>query len=252
MAFSLADISLAQAALVAASAFGASVVGGMAGYGTGLLLPLVLVPVIGAPNVVPVIAIASLFTNVGRLVAMRPSVDWPKVRLMLPAAIPLVMISAWSFTRLDARGAGLLVGAMLVILVPLRRWLTRHGFRLDGWQLVPAGGTYGLVTGASAGAGVILVSFLMAAGLTGKAVIATDAAISIVIGLARAGTFGWNGALPGPLLAFALLVGLATIPGGFVARRIIDILPVRIHTLMLEAVIVIGGLGIVISSLSGG
>lgn len=249
MAFALADISLAQAVLVAATAFGASVVGGMAGYGTGLLLPLVLVPVIGAQNVVPVIAIASLFTNFGRLAAMRESVDWGKVVLVLPGAVPLVMLSAWGFTRLDSRGAGLLIGTMLVVLVPLRRLLMRRGFRLDGWQLAAAGGTYGLVSGASAGAGVILVSVLMASGLTGKAVIATDAAVSIVIGLARAGTFGWNGALPGPLLVFALLVGLATVPGGFVAKRIIDILPVRIHTLMLEAVIVIGGLGIVAGAL---
>lgn len=244
MAFSLADVSLVQAALVAGTAFGAAIVGGMAGYGTGLLMPLVLVPVIGAENVVPVIAVSSMFTNVSRLVAMRDSVDWPKVALMLPAALPLVVLSAYGFTHLDSAGAAVLVGAMLVTLVPLRRWLNRAGFRLSGWQLVPAGGTYGFVTGASTGAGVILVSFLMAAGLTGRAVVATDAAISIVIGTAKAATFGWNDALPLPLLVFALLVGLATLPGAFVARAILDRMPVRLHTLMLEAVIVIGGIAV--------
>lgn len=250
MAFALSDIGFAQAALVAGTAFGAAIVGGMAGYGTGLLLPLVLVPVIGAENVVPVIAVASLFTNFGRFAAMRESVDWPKVALMLPAALPLVILSAWGFTRLDSRGATILIGAMLVVLVPLRRQLARTGFRLSGWQLVPAGGTYGFVTGASTGAGVMLVSFLMAAGLTGQAVVATDAAISIVIGVAKAATFGWNDALPAPLLVFALLVGLATLPGGFVAKLILDRLPVRLHTLMLEAVIVIGGLAVLVRGLA--
>jgi len=251
MAFALADVSLLQAALVAGTAFGAAIVGGMAGYGTGLLLPLVLVPVIGAENVVPVIAVSSMFTNVGRFVAMREAVDWRKVAIMLPLAVPLVMLSAYGFTRLDNRGASLVIGAMLVVLVPLRRRLTRTGFRLDGWQLAPAGGVYGFVTGTSSGAGVILISFLMAAGLTGKAVIATDAAISIVIGIAKAGTFGWNEALPTPLLVFALLVGLATLPGGFVASALLDRLPVRLHTLMLEAVIVIGGLAIIARGLFG-
>lgn len=241
MAFALADVSLAQAALVAASAFGAAIIGGMAGYGTGLLMPLVLVPVIGAENVVPVIAVSALFTNVSRLVAMRDAVDWQKAALMLPLALPLVMLSAYGFTRLDTRGAQLVIGLMLIVLVPLRRWLAHAGFRLAGWQLIPAGGVYGFVTGASSGAGVILVSFLMAAGLGGKAVIATDAAISIVIGLVKAGTFGWNDALPLPVLVFALLVGVATLPGAFVARAILDRLPVRLHTLMLEAVIVLGG-----------
>ncbi|QCK84811.1 sulfite exporter TauE/SafE family protein [Phreatobacter aquaticus] len=244
MAFALSDVSLIQAVLVAGTAFGAAIIGGMAGYGTGLLLPLVLVPVIGAENVVPVIAVSALFTNVSRFAAMRASVDWQKVALMLPAAVPLVMISAYGFTRLDTRGASILIGAMLIVLVPLRRWLQSVGFRLQGWQLIPAGGTYGFVTGASTGAGVILVSFLMSAGLTGAAVIATDAAISIVIGIAKALTFGYNDALPTPVLMFALLVGCATVPGAFVAKWILDRLPVRLHTLMLETVIVIGGIAV--------
>ena len=43
-----ADISLAQIALVMVVTLFASVVGGVAGYGTGALTPLVLVPLIGA------------------------------------------------------------------------------------------------------------------------------------------------------------------------------------------------------------
>ncbi|MBN8940358.1 MAG: sulfite exporter TauE/SafE family protein [Rhizobiales bacterium] len=252
MAFSLADVSLLQAVLVAGTAFGAAIIGGMAGYGTGLLMPLVLVPIIGAENVVPVIAISALFTNVSRFLAMRASVDWRKVALMLPVSVPLVVLSAYGFTRLDTRGASILIGAMLIVLVPLRRLLAHAGFTLQGWQLVPAGGVYGLVTGASTGAGVILVSFLMAAGLTGQAVIATDAAISIVIGLAKSATFGFNDALPMPLLLFALLVGCATVPGAFVAKRILEAMPVRLHTVMLEAVIVAGGLTVLGRGIGGG
>ena len=44
-------------------------VGGLAGYGTGALMPLVLVPLIGAEPVVPIIAISSIFTNLSRFVA---------------------------------------------------------------------------------------------------------------------------------------------------------------------------------------
>ena len=51
-----ADISLLQLLLVAAVALFASVVGGLAGYGTGALMPLVLVPLVGAEPVVPIIA----------------------------------------------------------------------------------------------------------------------------------------------------------------------------------------------------
>jgi uncharacterized membrane protein YfcA len=64
-----ADISLLQLLLVAGVALFASVIGGLAGYGTGALMPLVLVPLIGAEPVVPIIAISSIFTNLSRATA---------------------------------------------------------------------------------------------------------------------------------------------------------------------------------------
>ena len=42
-----ANVSLAQLALVASVAMLASVMGGVSGYGTGALMPLVLVPLVG-------------------------------------------------------------------------------------------------------------------------------------------------------------------------------------------------------------
>jgi len=39
-----------------------AVAGGVAGYGTGALMPLVLVPLVGAAPVVPIIAISAMFT----------------------------------------------------------------------------------------------------------------------------------------------------------------------------------------------
>ena len=64
-----ADISLGQLVLVGGMALLASIVGGLAGYGTGALMPLVLVPLIGAEPVVPIIAISAIITNTSRFVA---------------------------------------------------------------------------------------------------------------------------------------------------------------------------------------
>ena len=49
----------------------ASVVGGFAGYGTGALMPLVLVPIVGAEPVVPILSLSALFTNTSRAAAFR-------------------------------------------------------------------------------------------------------------------------------------------------------------------------------------
>ncbi|KAA2235736.1 sulfite exporter TauE/SafE family protein [Salinarimonas soli] len=251
MAFALADLTLAQIALVAATAFGASIIGGLAGYGTGLLLPLVLAPIIGPENVVPVISVTALFTNVSRFLALRTYVAWGAVARIVPAALLPTALGATLFAGLDARGAALVIGSALIALVPLRRILQKRGFTLTAGQLVPAGAAYGFVTGGTSGAGVILVSFLMAAGLAGPAVVATDAAISILIGTVKAATFGFNQALPAPLLIFALLVGCATVPGAFVAKALLHRLPVRIHTAMLEIAILAGGAVLVWRGLAG-
>ena len=64
-----ADISLGQLVLVGGMALLASIIGGLAGYGTGALMPLVLVALVGAEPVVPIIAISAIFTNISRFVA---------------------------------------------------------------------------------------------------------------------------------------------------------------------------------------
>jgi uncharacterized membrane protein YfcA len=250
LGFALSDVSLYQALLIVVTAFIASIVGGMAGYGTGLLLPLVLVPIIGAEATVPVIGVSAMFTNAGRALAMRRLIVWRTVALMVPMALPMVALSAWLFTGLDNCGATILIGVVLIVLVPLRHLMKHVGFKLSGLPLAASGGVYGFVTGSSTGAGVILVSFLMASGLTGASVIATDAAISIMIGLAKTSTFASLGALPGALFVFAILVGLATMPGAFVAKALLDRMPVKLHTALLDGVVVAGGVAMILQALA--
>ena len=82
MISAFADVSLWQLALVAGVALFASVVGGVAGYGTGALMPLVLVPIVGPGPVVPIIALAGLLTNSGRVFAFLSLVDWRRVAII--------------------------------------------------------------------------------------------------------------------------------------------------------------------------
>jgi hypothetical protein len=82
---------------------------------------------------------------------------------------------------------------------------------------------------------------LMSAGLSGAAVIATDAAISIAIGLSRLAVFGLAGAVDGRVLAYALLIGLIALPGAFLARAFVARLPLKLHTAILDVVVMLGG-----------
>ena len=84
-------------------AFFAAVLGGMAGYGTGLILPIALAPVIGVANIVPVMAVAMMINNASRVLAFRHDIQWLHVRRMLWLGLPACLIGAWGYTRLDAR-----------------------------------------------------------------------------------------------------------------------------------------------------
>ena len=113
----------------------ASVIGGLAGYGTGALMPLVLVPLIGAEPVVPIIAISSIFTNFSRFVAYFRYADRRRALIVIAAAALTTALGAYGYTRLTSAGAALVIGSMLILSVPLRRLCdaTRSGSATPVW-----------------------------------------------------------------------------------------------------------------------
>jgi uncharacterized membrane protein YfcA len=236
-----ADITPLQLLLVAGIALFAAVVGGLAGYGTGALMPLVLVPMIGAEPVVPIIAISSIFTNFGRAVAYFRYADRRRALIVIAAAALTTALGAFGYTQLSNSGAALVIGTMLISSVPLRRLLKRRDVRIgDGGLGVGAVG-YGVVVGATSGSGVILLSLLMAAGLEGAAVIATDAVISMATSVIKISVFGLAGVVTAQVLAFALLIGIVALPGAFLAKAFVERIPIQLHTAILDAAVTAGG-----------
>jgi len=236
-----ADLSLAELALIAGVALVASVVGGVAGYGTGALMPLVLVPIVGAEPVVPILSLSALLTNTSRTAAFRHAVDRRRALIVLAAAVPTCALGAWGYTKLTGKGALIVIGGMLIASVPLRRLMRSKGLALLDRTLALASFAWGPLAGGTVGAGILLLSLLMAAGLEGVAVVATDAVISIGIGITKFAVFGFAGAVTAKVIAIALLIGGVAFPGAFLAKALVARLPVHVHTAILDAVVIGGG-----------
>ncbi|MGB6535782.1 MAG: sulfite exporter TauE/SafE family protein [Xanthobacteraceae bacterium] len=234
------DVSLPQLALIVGLAAFSAVAGGIAGYGTGALMPLVLVPLVGAQPVVPIIAVSAMFTNAARIVAFRKQLDARRALVALVAALPTCLLGAWLYTSLNGRGAALLIGSTLIATVPLRRILKKRGHRLGAKGYAAGALAWGLVAGGSLGAGVILLSLLMAVGLEGAAVIATDAMVSLAVGVAKLAVFGVAGVLTPVVLAVGLLIGVVGFFCTFLARLIVERLPVHVHAAILDVVVILG------------
>jgi uncharacterized membrane protein YfcA len=218
-----ADISIWQLALVAGVALVASILGGVSGYGTGALMPLILVSLVGAEPVVPIIAISALFSNTSRVGAFLKYVDWRRVAIVLIGSVPTCVLGAWGYTKLTNAGAAMVIGSMLILSVPLRRLLKHHGVQVGDRGLLLGSIGYGVVVGGTAGSGVILLSMLMS-------------------------VFGIAGALSAQVISFALLIGIVALPGAFLARAFVERMPVHVHTAILDVVVLVGGVFLIYSA----
>ena len=237
----LPDVSLTEVVIIVLLAAFSAVTGGVAGYGTGALMPLILVPMVGAAPVVPIIAISAMFTNSARVAAFRRFLDPRHALIALVCALPTCVLGAYLYTLLSGRGAALVIGSTLIATVPLRRLLKRRGHKLGEKGFAAAAAGWGVLVGGTTGAGVILLSLLMAVGLEGAAVIATDATVSIAMGVIKISVFGAAGVLTSKVVAIALLISAVAFPCTFLAKLIVERLPVHVHTAMLDAVVIVGG-----------
>jgi hypothetical protein len=51
------------------------------------------------------------------------------------------------------------------------------------------------------------------------------------------------------VIAVAVLIGVVAFPGAFLAKRIVDRLPVHVHTTVLDVVVIFGGVAMLVSAL---
>src|SRR5256885_15224921 len=89
-------------ALVAALGIVAAVVGGMGGFGTGIILTAALAPFIGVKAVIPVLAVAGAIINAGRFWFYPHSVQRQTLAVVLARALPLPLLGTWVHNSPDA------------------------------------------------------------------------------------------------------------------------------------------------------
>jgi uncharacterized membrane protein YfcA len=242
-AFSLANVATVELVLVGVVAFAASILGGLSGYGTGLVLPIFLAPVVGVANVIPIMAVGMAINNASRVAAFHKAIEWTHVGRILMLGLPACIAGAYGYTLLEGRTIAFLLGSFLIASVPLRRWFMRVHGRISPGIERAAGAGFGFLDGGMTGTGTVLIAILMAAGVQGMAIIATDAVISVTMGVVKVALFRSLARLDIELLLAGLLIGACTMPGAFVARWLLRHIPARVHTAFMETIVIVGGAG---------
>lgn len=219
----------------------AAIVGGMGGFGTGVILTAALAPLIGVKALVPVLAVAGVIINAGRFWFYRKSLERRALGIVLVSALPFLVLGTWLYSVLDARAVGTILGIAVIASVPARRILKRREVILATPGLAIGSGVFGFASGVATGTGVILVSLLLGHGLSGPAVLATDALATIALDFCKAALFQRFDLMDAQAFSTGVVIGVATIPGSAIAAWLVTRVGAKLHVLFMEALIITGG-----------
>jgi len=226
---------------VALLSVGAALVGSVGGFGTGVILAAALVPLIGIKAVVPVLAVAGVIINSGRFWFYRASLDRRAFGIVLLSGLPFLVLGTWIYSVLDARTVGTVLGVTVIATIPARRFLQHHKIVLNSAGLAVGAGVYGLAAGVATGTGMIQIAVLLGAGLTGPAVLATDALAAIALDLCKAALFQRFALLDEAAFLAGAVIGVASIPGSAAGAWLVRRVHAHLHILFMEALILFGG-----------
>ena len=108
-------VTLALAAIVG------STIGGVAGFGTGVIMIPAIAWVVGVKSTVPVLTVCMLLGNSARVSFSRDEIEWRVVSAFLLGAVPMTIVGATLYTHIEGRWLSRMMGAFMILAVPLRR-----------------------------------------------------------------------------------------------------------------------------------
>ena len=235
-------ISVAQAVVLAVVALAASTITAIAGVGGAIVLQFALTPIIGVAALVQTISVAMIVNNITKVNVFAKGIDWANCAFVTAWAAPGCIIGSLIYSQLDERAITIILGVFLVALVVLKRLLPSDFGLWPRAMIMGSAFVYGILAGTTIGGGILLLPILMGTGLTGMALIGTDAAVGLAMHIVKTIVFGTTKVLTAHYAMIGILIGLVMIPGAFIARWILQRMPLKVHAAIIDAVIILGGL----------
>jgi uncharacterized membrane protein YfcA len=223
----------------------AGTLGGIVGTGSSLVLMPILVVMFGPRHAVPIMAVAAIMGNLGRVLAWRREIDWRACFAYCATAVPGAVLGARLLLAIPPGVAELALGIFFLSLIPVRRWLAKHELKLSLMHLALLGGPLGLLTGLVVSTGPLTVPLFTFHGLERGAFLGTEAAGSIGVYLAKVATFQAFGAFPLEVLVQGLMVGMTLMAGSFAGRYIVLALSPGAYRSLIDGLMLCSGLSLI-------
>jgi hypothetical protein len=219
-----------------------SLVGGVAGFGTGIIMLPLVAWAIGIRSAVPVLTVAMLVGNLSRIWWSRGEVDRKVVVRFTLGAVPATALGTALFAGAPAEWLGRFVGVFLISSVPLRRLLATDFFHMR-LRYFPVLGTFiGLLSALVVTTGPLNTPFFLAYGLRRSAFVGTEAVCSMAMHLARGATLARYSLLTREAVIVGLVLGGTMFAGTWAARRLLERMSDRVFLGVIEGLLLLMGL----------
>lgn len=228
----IAGVALVASTLAAVSGFG----------GAAVLLPI-LVASFGMREAIPILTVAQLIGNASRVWFNRRELDWRVVGWFAVGGIPLALIGGMLFARAPIPLLSRLLGLFLILVVVWRHVRPRTTTKPPVWSFSLIGAGASFLSALLGSVGPIMAPFFLAYGLVKNAYIGTEAMSTVVMHVFKLIAYHESSILPTHAVFAGLSIGPVMILGSYVGKRIVDRLPEKIFVWIIEATLLIAGVG---------
>jgi uncharacterized protein len=222
----------------------AGMLSGVIGTGSSMMLMPVLVILYSPQQAVPIMAIAAIMGNLGKVLSWWREIDWRAGSAYCATAVPGAALGVRTLLALPPHVVEFALGVFFISMLPMRRWLRRRAIQFSLLQLAMIGAAVGFLTGIVVSTGPITVPVFMSYGLVKGAFLATEAAASLAVYGAKVAVFNHFGALPRPVRLEGLISGSALMSGTFAARRIVARMNTATFTMIADGLILSSGVSL--------
>lgn len=219
-----------------------SIVGGVAGFGAGVILLPIVAWTLGVRAAVPVLTVTMMLGNISRIWWSRRETDLRVVGRFLLGAVPATALGATLYAVAPSEWLGRAIGVFLLGAVPLRRLLSSNFFRVRLVHFSFLGGAVGFLSGLVVATGPVVTPFFLAYGLRRGAFIATEAVCAFAMHVTRGLALARYALLTWEAVAVGLVLGSTMFAGAWIGRRLLDRMGDRVFLAVIEGLLVVMGL----------
>jgi len=231
--------------LVAAALVG-SIVGGVAGFGGGLILLPVVAWVVGIRAAAPILTVTMLFGNLSRIWWSRHEVDVRVVKRYLAGAVPATFIGVMLYAGTPSTWLGRIIGLFMIAAIPLRRAMLASRIEVRLRHFAVLGGLTGALSALVVTTGPFITPFFLAYGLRRGAFVGTEAVCALGMHVSRSVAFARYALLGWETVALGCLLGSTMFAGAWIGRRLLDRISDRVFLILIEILLLVSGLHFVL------